>query len=403
MHIEANLKNYRRYVGDSVIDEILSRSEKLMTKHIVCISSTHQGGGVAELLNNLVFLFDEVGIDFGWRILHGTPDFFSITKKFHNSLQGEKINLTERKKKIYCEVNSRFSKFTHLKHDLVIVHDPHPLPLINFYKKKQPWIFRCHIDLSNPDPEVWRYLKTFINKYDHMVVSHKDYIRHDLTVPQSIVYPAIDPLALKNEPLSEKRIFKYLAKFDIYPNKPIVAQISRFDKWKDPLGVIKIFEQARKEVDCQLVLLGSFATDDPEGLTIFEKVAKAAEKSKYATDIKVLVIDNNILVNCLQRASVVIIQKSLKEGFGLTVSEALFKGRPVVASSVGGIPLQVIDGVNGFLHDPRDIKGFAQSLVRLLNSVSLREEFGKKGKEHIRQNFLITRLMLDWLGLFESF
>jgi len=397
------LKCYRKVAGESVINEILYKAEKLSVKHIVCISSTHQGGGVAELLNSLVFLFDEVGIDFGWRLLHGTPDFFSITKKFHNALQGEKINLSAKKKEIYYDVNRRFSKFTHLYHDLVIVHDPQPLPLIDFYKKCQPWIYRCHIDLSHPDPDVWDYLKGFIKKYDQMVVSHKNYIRSDLIMPQSIIYPAIDPLAPKNEPLYMNKIKKYLNKFGIVLDKPIISQISRFDKWKDPLGVIKIFEKVRKDVDCQLVLLGSFATDDPEGQELFEKVEQSAKDSKYSNDITVLVIDNNILVNCLQRASVAVIQKSLREGFGLTVSEALYKGTPVVASRVGGIPLQVVDGKNGYLHEPKDIDGFAKSLIQLLKYKILRDELGKNGQEYVKRNFLITRLMLDWLGLFESY
>lgn len=398
-----NLKDYRKVAGEAIINEILTKAEKLSVKHLVCISSTHSGGGVAELLNSLVFLFDEMGIDFGWRILHGTPDFFTITKKFHNALQGEQINLSSRKKEIYYDVNRRFSKFTHLYHDLVIVHDPQPLPLIDFYKKRQPWIFRCHIDLSHPNPEVWSYLKSFVKKYDRLVVSHKNYIKNGLIIPQSIIYPAIDPLAPKNEPLYLNKIRKYLAKFEIDADKPIISQISRFDKWKDPIGVIKVFEQVRKEVDCQLVLLGSFATDDPEGQQILEKVKSTVDKCKCKKDIKILIVNNNILVNCLQRRSVAVIQKSLKEGFGLTVSEALYKGTPVVASRVGGIPLQVIDGVNGFLHDPRDIKGFANSLVQLLTNKELRDRLGKNGQDHIRDNFLITRLILNWLDLFASY
>jgi len=236
-----------------------------------------------------------------------------------------------------------------------------------------------------------------------MIVSHKNYIQDDLLIPQSVIYPAIDPLAPKNEPLYMNKIHKYLTKFGIDPDKPIISQISRFDKWKDPIGVVKVFEQVRKEVDCQLVLLGSFASDDPGGQRIFEKVNRMIEKSRYQKDIKVIIVDNDILVNCLQRRSVAVIQKSLKEGFGLTVSEALYKGTPVVASRVGGIPIQVIDGVNGFLHEPKDIKGFAKSLIRLLKDKKLRDELGKRGQEHTKKNFLITRLMLDWLSLFEYY
>ncbi len=199
------------------------------------------------------------------------------------------------------------------------------------------------------------------------------------------------------------KIRKYLNKFEIDPDKPIISQVSRFDKWKDPIGAIRVFEKVRKEVDCQFVLLGSFASDDPEGQKILEKVEATVNKCKCPNDIKILIVDNDILVNCLQRRSVAVIQKSLKEGFGLTVSEALYKGTPVVASRIGGIPHQVIDGVNGFLHEPKDIKGFAESLIRLLKDKDLRDKLGKSGQEHVKNNFLITRLVLDWLNLFACY
>ena len=345
-------------------------------------------------------MFDQVGVDFGWRILHGTPDFFTITKKFHNALQGSPINLSQRKKDIYYETNRRFSTFSHLDHhDLVIIHDPQPLPLISFYKKVQPWIFRCHIDISNPNQEVWNYLKGFIQKYDHFVVSLPEYKKDDLNIPQSVIHPAIDPLTAKNKPVPETKVSKYLAKFGIDQKKPIISQVSRFDPWKDPIGVVKIFEHVRKKMNCQLVLLGQFATDDPEGHKILLSLQKKVDKSPFKHDIKLLVVDNAFLVNCLQRASSAVIQKSLKEGFGLTVTEALYKGTPVVASKVGGIPLQVIDGENGFLHSPNDLEGFSDSIIKLLKDGKLRATMGKAGKEHVKKNFLITKLMLDWLHL----
>ena len=232
-----NLSSYARIVGKLEIDKIHAEAEKLSGKHITCVNSTYQGGGVAEILNSLVPMFDQVGVDFGWRILHGTPDFFTITKKFHNALQGSPINLSQRKKDIYFETNRRFSTFTHLeKHDLVIIHDPQPLPLISFYKKTQPWIFRCHIDISNPNPQVWEYLKGFIQKYDHFVVSLPEYQKSDLNIPQSVIHPAIDPVTAKNKPVSETKISTYLDKFGIDRKKPIISQISRFDPWKDPIG-----------------------------------------------------------------------------------------------------------------------------------------------------------------------
>ena len=395
-----NLSNYGHIVGKQVIDKIHAEAEKLSGKHITCVNSTYQGGGVAEILNSIVPMFDQAGVDFGWRILHGTPDFFTITKKFHNALQGDPINLSRRKKDIYYETNERFSMFTHLEqHDLVIIHDPQPLPLISFYKKTRPWIFRCHIDISNPNKEVWDYLKVFIQKYDHFVVSLPEFKKDDLKIPQSVISPAIDPLAAKNKPVSEIKISKYLDKFGIDRKKPIISQVSRFDPWKDPVGVVKVFERVRKKMSCQLVLLGQFATDDPEGQKIFQSLQKKVDKSPFKSDIKLVVVDSAFLVNCLQRASLVVIQKSLKEGFGLTVTEALYKGTPVVASKVGGIPLQVIDGENGFLHSPRDLNGFSSSIIKLLKDEKLRATMGKAGKEHVKKNFLITRLMLDWLYL----
>ncbi|MEA3229643.1 MAG: glycosyltransferase, partial [archaeon] len=327
-----SLRSYEAVAGKDVINEIEAKAKKLSGKHVLCISSTCQGGGVAEILNSIVFLFNEAGICFGWRILHGTPDFFGITKKFHNGLQGEKINLSERKKKIYCDTNKMFSTYTHIRHDLVIVHDPQPLSLIDCYKKKQPWICRCHVDLSDPDLGVWNYLKKFLGKYDEIVVSNEKYINRDLTVPQTIIYPAIDPLSFKNKPLSKKTIDKFLGKYGIDTDRPVISQVSRFDKWKAPQDVVDIFELVREKVDCQLVLLGSLASDDPEGQKIFEKVGNKVKKSKYKKDIKLILVENNVLVNSLQRASSVIIQKSMREGFGLVISESLFKGTPVVAS-----------------------------------------------------------------------
>jgi trehalose synthase len=317
-------------------------------------------------------------------------------------LQGEKINLSERKKRLYYETNRKFSVFTHIEHDLVMVHDPQPLPLISFYDKKQPWVFECHVDLSSPNPEVWNYLKHFIEKYDHFIVSLDKYRMSDLTIPQSVIYPAIDPLSSKNKQVSEGEVDWYMNKFGVDRSRPIISQVSRFDKWKDPVGVLKVFELVRRKMDCQLVLLGQFASDDPEGQKIFQRVEEKIGKSKYKSDVILLLIDSSFLVNCLQRASSVVIQKSLKEGFGLTVSEALYKGTPVVASNVGGIPLQVLDSVNGFLHEPADYFGFSNSIIKLLKDENLRQQMGKNGREHVRKNFLITRLMLEWLTLFES-
>lgn len=396
------LEDYREIVGNQIIGEIARRARNLYGKHFLHINSTYQGGGVAEILNSLVPLMNDIGIDTGWRTLHGFPDFFEMTKKFHNSLQGEPIHFTERKKRLYFQANGDFATYTHIDHDCIIIHDPQPLPLIKFYKKRQPWIWRCHVDLSHPNDQLWDFLTTFILKYDVVILSNENYKKRDLPVEQRIIYPAIDPLSSKNIEISEKDVSKYLTKFGVHTDKPLITQISRFDKWKDPGGVIRVFKLVKKKVDCRLVLCGNIATDDPEGVRMYERVEKEARSLAERGDI-VLVTDpaasNFIFVNALQRISSVIIQKSIKEGFGLVVAEALWKGTPVVASNVGGIPLQIMDGENGFLVDPHDNQGFADRIIRILQDPDLSKEMGRKGKEHVRKNFLITRLLMDYLDL----
>lgn len=393
------IEDYREIVGDEIIHTIFTKARKFAHKHIVHINSTYQGGGVAEILASLVSMMNDAGVFTGWRILHGSPDFFSITKKFHNGLQGESINLTSIKKEIYVDQNEYFSRFTHLNHDLVIVHDPQPLPLIRYYRKRQPWVWRCHVDLSNPNPELWEYLKTFILRYDMVIVSHDNYKKKDLPVRQCVQHPTIDPLSAKNKPLDKNTIKKYLNKFGISNNRPIIAQISRFDKWKDPEGVVKVFELVKREVDCQLVLCGNLATDDPEGRKIYERVS---QKIKNRNDVILILEENDILVNALQSTAAVVLQKSLREGFGLTVTEALWKRRPVVASRVGGITLQVIDGKTGFLVEPNDIEGCARKLIQILKEPELARELGENGRAHVKEKFLITRSMMDHLELMEA-
>ena len=394
-----SLDDYSEIVGDEVLSSIYRKARKLTGKHVLHINATYQGGGVAEILGSVVVLMNDIGIDTGWRILHGPPDFFAITKKFHNALQGEPINLTEIKKRLYIRANEDFSVFTHIDHDYVIVHDPQPLPLIKYYAKKQPWIWRCHVDLSTSNNAVWDFLKKFILRYDMVIISSEKYKRKDLPVEQRIIHPAIDPLTPKNMEISQADISKYLKKFGIPRDKPIITQISRFDKWKDPEGVIQVFKLVKKKVDCRLVLCGSMAADDPEGWMMYERVERKAKDWIENKDIILITSENSILVNALQRTSAVIIQKSTREGFGLTVTEALWKGTPVVTSNIGGIPLQIIDGENGFLVEARDKKGFAERIIQLLEKPDLAQEMGKKGKEIVRKNFLITRIISDYLDL----
>jgi trehalose synthase len=396
------LEDFRTIVPDETLAEIYARARGLYGKHIVHINSTYQGGGVAEILYSLVLLMNDVGIDTGWRILHGSPDFFNITKKFHNALQGAALNLSEQKKRLYLQVNENFGRFTHLNHDCVIVHDPQPLPLIRSYRKRQPWIWRCHIDLTDPHEQLWEFLKGFLLKYDQIVVSSEKYFKEDLPVDQRLMFPAINPLNLKNKELSDKTVLKYVEKARIPTNKAVITQVSRLDPWKDPEGVLDVFRRVKEKVDCRLLFCYNLAADDPEGVQMYAKMQRKAQKLIASGDVLLVVGNNDILVNSIQRFSHVIIQKSIKEGFCLSVTEALWKCKPVVASNVGGIPGQIEDGKNGFLLEPNDTEGFAERIVYLLKNPDEAQKLGQQARETVRQKFLITRLLSDYLDMLNS-
>ncbi|NIM20020.1 MAG: glycosyltransferase [Candidatus Latescibacteria bacterium] len=398
--MKATIVNYRNIVGDQLIAEIFKKARALYGKRIVHINSTYMGGGVAEILNSVVPLMNDIGIEAGWRILHGNPDFFTITKKFHNALQGAQINLSQMKKDLYARTNQNFAVYTHIDDlDCVIIHDPQPLPLIKFACKCQPWIWRCHVDMSEPNADLWEFLKTFLLRYDLAIFSSEKYLQKELPLDQKIIFPAIDPISLKNKALSENDIKKYIKRAQIPFDKPIITQVSRMDKWKDPEGLLKVFKQVKKKVDCRLVYCYNVATDDPESLQIFERVFQKAADFNEKGDVLFVMGNNEILVNAIQSASSVIVQKSTKEGFCLAVTEALWKSKPVVATNVGGIPLQVVDGETGFLTDPDDVEGFADRIVELLKDPDLSQRLGGNAKEYIRKRFLITRLLSNYLDV----
>jgi len=396
------LEDFRHIVPDARLAEIYSRARGLYGKHIVHVNATYQGGGVAEILYSLVQLMNDVGIDAGWRILHGSQEFFEITKSFHNALQGANLNLSEKKKRIYLQVNDNFARFTHLHHDCVIVHDPQPLSLIRAYKKRQPWIWRCHIDLTNPNGELWDFLRGFLLKYDQVAMSSEKYFKEDLPVDQRLMFPAINPLTEKNKDISEKTMLEYIKKAGIPTDKPVITQVSRLDPWKDPEGVIDVFKLVKEKVDCRLVFCYNVASDDPEGLKMYRKVHRKANKLVNTGDIIFVVGNNETLVNSIQRFSNVIIQKSIREGFCLCVTEALWKGTAVVASNVGGIPYQIDDGRSGFLVEPDDNEGFAERIIHILKNPDEAKAVGEKAKEKVRREFLITRLLSDYLDMLNS-
>lgn len=394
------LVDYRGFVGESDIARIYRKGSKLSKHHLLHINSTYYGGGVAEILRNMTLLMNEIGVNIGWRAMIGSPDFFGVTKQFHNALQGDDISLTEDMKKTFEEANEEFASFTHLHHDMIIIHDPQPLPLITFYRRKQPWIWRCHVDLSNPSEDVWNYLKSFALAYDQNIFQMDEFAAKGFTEDYEIIRPSIDPLTTKNKGLDKDTMDKYLNKIGVDSSRPIIAQISRFDKWKDPMGILEVYDKIKEEMDCQLILIGSMATDDPEGQKVYDKVRRKANGKE---DVHLIVDAHDILVNVVQRASDVILQKSLKEGFGLTVSEALWKETPVVASDIGGIPTQVVDGKDGYLVDPNDYEEVAEKVMKILSSETLQEKMGRKGKEIVREKFLITRHIEDWLDLWIDF
>jgi trehalose synthase len=396
------LEDYRHIVPDEKLTEIYARARKLYGKHIVHLNATYQGGGVAEILYPLVLLMNDVGINTGWRILHGSQEFFEVTKGFHNALQGARLNLSERKRRVYLQVNENFSKFTHLHHDCVIIHDPQPLSLVRFYRKRQPWIWRCHIDLTEPDQKLWDFLKGFLIKYDQIVVSNEKYLKEDLPIDQRIMSPAINPLSQKNRDINDRTVLDYVEKAGIPTDKPVITQVSRLDPWKDPQGVIDVFKLVKEKADCRLVFCYNVASDDPEGIQMYNKVKRKAGNLIEKKDILFVVGNNETLVNAIQRFSSVIIQKSTREGFCLSVTEALWKGTPVVASNVGGLPLQIEDAKNGFLLDPNDTEGFADRIIHLLKNPKEKENLGEQARETVRQKFLIPRLLSDYLWMLNA-
>jgi trehalose synthase len=391
----ASVEDYEPLIGSEAVERVLKKVEALRDLHLVNVNSTYYGGGVAELLSSLTLLMNASGIKTGWRVIEGRPDFFSVTKKMHNALQGADINLTDLKLQIYEEVAFENAARLHLDHDIVIVHDPQPLPLIKHFRKKAPWVWRCHVDLSNPHQEVWGYLAPLVERYDAVVLSLPEYAQR-LSTPQRFIMPAINPFSTTNKELSDTEIKDRFQHYDIPTDLPLVVQISRFDKWKDPQGVVDAFRIVRKEVDCTLVLVGNVATDDPEGQEVFTSLCRCAEDR-----VRILSVQDTALVNALQRRAAVVLQKSIREGFGLTVAEAMWKGAAVIGGNVGGIKHQIEHGVNGFLVN--NVDEAAAGTVALLKDRKLRERMGRNARETVRKRFLMTRLMEEWLDLIGSF
>jgi trehalose synthase len=379
--------------GDLILLQRLG--ERMRGRSFLHVNSTKEGGGVAEILHRMMPILEELGIMARWEVLEGDEQFFDITKKIHNALQGNEEKITKTMWRHHFEVNKRNLERMQLDDvDAALIHDPQPSPLIEF-KKSGRWIWRCHIDVSNPVKEVCNYLFRYCGKYDAAIFSVARFAKA-MGIDEFIIPPSIDPISEKNIDLSNTEIHEALETFGIPPDRPIVLQVSRFDRFKDPTGVIKAFHLARKYNDCILVLAGSPATDDPEGEQVLNEVKDYASGDP---DIYILLLPpfSDRHINALQRSATVVLQKSLKEGFGLTVAEAMWKGKPVIGGAVGGIPLQIVHGITGFL--VHSVEGAAFRIRQFLNNPEMVKRMGERGKEHIRQHFLITRQIRDYLSV----
>jgi trehalose synthase len=400
--IEAKtLAEYAPVVGQDKIDEIEKLAGPLRGARVVHVSATAEGGGVAELLQALVPLMRSVGLDADWRVIAGSEAFFDVTKALHNGLQGMPLDLTADMRARYLAWNKMNAAAFDGDYEFVVVHDPQPAPL----RAERPhdggkWVWRCHIDLTAAIPEHWAFLRPFIQRYDAAIFTMPDFARPDLKIGTiAIIPPAIDPLSPKNGPLPQERVAQLIGARHVDLSRPLLVQVSRFDPWKDPLGVIEVYRAVRHDVPgIQLVLLGAMARDDPEGEEYYHRTLEAASNDQ---DIHVLLNEGGSAeVNAFQRQASVVLQKSLREGFGLTVTEGLWKARPVVASKVGGIPMQIDDGVSGYLVE--SVEECAQRIINIFRDQEHAAAMGRQGREVVRRNFLSTTNLSNYLQLFNA-
>ncbi len=397
---EVQLKDYAEIVGEKEVDYIKTMADELKGRSLTHINSCAFGGGVAEILYNMVPLMRDVGIDAHWKVIKRSDEFFDVTKKFHNALQGMDMELSGEMKEIYIRHNSMNSELLSLDNDYIVIHDPQPAAMIQIYRKRfGKWIWRCHIDLSAANMSFWSFLKTYIQQYDAAIFSMQKYVKPGIEgLKIAIIPPSIDPLSDKNKLLSESQILGILEKYDVDPDRPIITQVARFDPWKDPLGVIDVYRIVKRRLpEAQLLLISSMAHDDPEGWIYYEKTARYSGEDYDIHFLTNLVGVGDFEVNAFQRASDVVLQKSIREGFGLSVTEALWKGVPVVGGNVGGIPLQIVDGETGFLVNI--VEEAAEKTIYLLKNPEEAKRMGEKGRTHVLRNFLITRHLRDYLKL----
>ena len=396
-NMKSSIEDYKDIVDPGDLRAIRALATRLKGKTMLHVNSTAEGGGVAEILQRLIPLIKNLGIDVRWEVLNGTKPFFEVTKGLHNSLQGKGMHITKAMWDSYEEVNRANAGRLDLDADCVVIHDPQPAMFID-YKKRGSWLWRCHIDISSPDSVTWYFLKNIIEKFDCAMFSVANFAQ-SVSIPQFMMQPSIDPLAEKNIDLEQEEVEAVYERFNIPRDKPVLLQVSRFDPFKDPCGVIDAFKQVKKYHDCRLVLAGGTATDDPEGEIVLKEVQ---EKAAGDPDIHVLLLPpfSDREINALQRGATIVLQKSTREGFGLVVAESLWKGKPVIGGDVGGIPLQIINGETGFL--VHSIEGTGYRTRQLLENPAQAQRMGEAGREHIRRNFLITRNLRNYLAIWTS-
>lgn len=396
----SRVDDYRTIVGDDEVDELYLLAERLKGKTVQNVNSTAIGGGVAEILSRMIPLLRDLGVDASWDVIKGNEKFFTVTKNMHNALHGMNVDIPKSDLDYFLEVNRQNAEDLDLFGDIMFIHDPQPIGLIEKRKHNgDKWIWRCHIDVSNPQETTINFLRDFIDQYDAAVFSAPSFARTDLAIKQILISPSIDPLSEKNRNLPQETIDSVAKRYGLDRDRPIVTQVSRFDYFKDPLGVIEVYKMVKDHIDCQLVLAGGGATDDPEGPRVLDQIRAAAQSD---SDIHIIYLppSSDLEINALQRASSVILQKSLREGFGLTVTEALWKAKPVIATATGGIPLQIKHKHSGIL--TYSIAGMAHYLKELLSEPECAKKLGINGREHVKNNFLITRHIKDYLSLFIS-
>jgi trehalose synthase len=398
------LNDYEAVVGPDVIEAIRAAAAPLQGARVLHINATAYGGGVAEVLQTLVPLMRDVGLDAMWQVIVGEKEFFTVTKSFHNALQGHSIELSDSDREVFLRDNELNAKLFEGDYDFIVVHDPQPAALLHYHGRKggKHWIWRCHIDTSTPYIPVRDFLKPYLLEYDAAIYTMADYVGSGMTFGELfIIPPSIDPLAEKNRAMTAQEARHIVGRYGVDLKRPMMVQVSRFDPWKDPLGVIDAYRKVKAQIpDVQLVLAGSMATDDPEGILYYARTLRRAGE-----DFDIHVLSNldgvhSREVNALQTLADVVIQKSTREGFGLVVAEALWKSKPVVGGKVGGIPLQIIDGETGFLVS--DIHACANACLCLLQNPDLALEMGINAREHVRKHFLTTRNLLDYLRMFAS-